>query len=65
MKEKWNIKTHLYDANITVNELIDAISVFDKLNQKYPNDETISNAIEILRDEICIMFGGTIYNDAY
>jgi hypothetical protein len=65
MKEKWNIKTHLYEANITVNELIDAISVFDKLNKKYPNDETISGAIEILRDEICRMFGGTIYNDAY
>ena len=65
MKEKWNLKTHLYESNFTINELIDAIHVFDKLKEKYPNDETISGSIEILRDEICGMFGGTIYNDAY
>jgi hypothetical protein len=41
-----------------------AIYVFDRLHNKYPNDDTIATAIEILRDEVCQMFGGSIYNDA-
>ena len=34
-----------------------------KLKFKYPNDETIQSAIEILREEVCQMFGGTIYSE--
>ena len=61
---KWNLKRDLYDAELTVDELMKAIYVFDRLQHKYPNDDTVATAIEILRDEVCQMFGGSIYNDA-
>ena len=61
---KWNLKRDLYDAELTVEELVNAIYVFDRLQCKYPNDDTVATAIEILRDEVCQMFGGSIYNDA-
>ena len=60
---KWNLKRDLYDAELTVDELVNAIYVFDRLHHKYPNDDTVATAIEILRDEVCQMFGGSIYND--
>ena len=61
---KWNLKRDLYDAELTVEELVNAIYVFDRLQHKYPNDDIVATAIEILRDEVCQMFGGSIYNDA-
>ena len=63
MEDNWNLKNYVYKADLTVDEIVAAISVFEVLKIKYPNDETIAVAIEILRDEICQMFGGSIYND--
>lgn len=63
MNDKWNLKTNVYNSEFTVNELIDSLNVFDRLQQIYPNDENIATSIEILRNEICKMFGGTIFND--
>ena len=63
MDRKWNLKRDVYDAELTVDEMVKAICVFDRLHYKYPNDDTITTAIEILRDEICQMFGGSIYYD--
>lgn len=63
MNNKWNLKTNVYNSEFTVNELIDSLNVFDRLQKIYPNDENIAISIEILRDEICKMFGGTIFND--
>ena len=62
MENNWNLKTNLYEAPVSVNDLMSAIEVFTCLKDKYPNDENVDIAIEILRDEICQMFGGTIYN---
>ena len=63
MNDKWNLKTNVYNSEFTVNELMDSLNVFDRLQQKYPNDDIIATSIEILRDEICKMFGGTIFDD--
>ncbi len=63
MSKNWNLKTHVYDSELSVNDLLDSIMVFDRLSHKYPNDEYIKIAIEILRDEICQMFGGRICSD--
>ena len=57
----WNLKRDVYDAELTVDEMLNSIYVFDRLHHKYPNDDIIDSAIEILRDEICHMFGGSIY----
>jgi hypothetical protein len=61
MENKWNLKQYVYSADISVEEIINTIRVFEILKEKYPNDELIDDAIEILRNEICNMFGGTIY----
>ena len=63
MDKNWNLKTHLYDADLSVEELVNSIIVFDRLQHKYPNDDIIATAIEILRDEVCQIFGGSIYTD--
>jgi hypothetical protein len=51
----------VHNANISVNDLVQSIEVFDCLKHKYSNDENIDIDIEILRNEICQMFGGTIF----
>ena len=61
MKQDWNLKSNVYDSKLSVNDMVSAIEVFEKIQHKYPDDEYIEAAIEILRNEICIMFGGTIY----
>ena len=62
MNNRWNLN-NVYNSEFTVNELIDSLNVFDRLQKIYPNDENIAISIEILRNEICKMFGGTIFND--
>lgn len=63
MLKDWNFETYIDDAPVSVNDLVQAIEVFVCLKNKYPNDENVDLAIEILRDEICQMFGGTIYDN--
>jgi hypothetical protein len=63
MKNNWNLKNFVYTSDVSVEEITSAIRVFETLKVKYPNDELIDDAIDILRDEICKMYGGTIYID--
>ena len=63
MEKKWSLEKDVLLANLTVDEMMSAIKVFEILKEKYPNDEYIDSAIEILREEICLMFGGSIYKD--
>ena len=64
MKKNWSLENNVYCSEFTVEELIDAIRVFEVLKTKYPNNEIISDSIEILRNEACNIFGGSIYSDA-
>jgi hypothetical protein len=61
MEKKWNLNQYVYGADLSVDDIINTIRVFEILKEKYPNDELIDNAIEVLRNEICNMFGGSIY----
>jgi hypothetical protein len=63
MKKNWNLKSYVYNADLSVEEMTNAIRVFEVLQVKYPNDEFVDNAIDILRNEICMMYGGSIYGD--
>jgi hypothetical protein len=63
MSKNWNLKNYVYNADLSVEEMTNAIHVFEVLHTKYPNDEYIDGAIEILRNEICNMYGGSIYNE--
>ena len=63
MKKNWNLKSYVYNADLSVEEMTNAIRVFEVLQVKYPNDEFVDSAIDILRNEICMMYGGSIYDD--
>lgn len=55
----WTIE-NLYKSELTVDSLIETLNVVDILKRKYPNDETIFYFDEIVREELCNMFGGTL-----
>ena len=63
MEKNWNLKDYVDKADLTVDEMTNAIRVFEVLHNKYPNDEFVEVAIEILRNEICNMYGGSIFCD--
>jgi hypothetical protein len=63
MKNNWNLKNFVYNSEVSVDAITSAIRVFEILKIKYPNDELMDDAIDLLRDEICKMYGGTIYTD--
>ena len=58
-EKKWSIED-MYKSELTAQNLIDVLQVTDALKRKYPNDDIIRDFEEIIRDEICMMFGGTI-----
>lgn len=63
MENKWNLEKYVYSSEISLDDMVCSIKVFEVLKNKYPNDELIDGAIEVLREEVCRMFGGTIYID--
>lgn len=57
-KRKWNIKD-VYASEFTLDGLVKTLDIIDIFKRKYPNDETVQNFEDIVRDEICQLFGGT------
>ena len=57
-ERKWNIQD-VYASEFTLDELVKTLDVIDIFKRKYPNDETVQNFEDIVRDEICQLFGGT------
>lgn len=57
--EKWNIDK-LYSSEFTLDSLVNTLQVLDVFKMKYPNDETIQEFEDIVRDEICQLFDGSI-----
>ena len=62
MKKNWSLENNVYCSEFTIEELIDSIRVFEVLKAKYPNNDTITDSIELLRNEACNIFGGSIYS---
>ena len=60
-KRKWNIKD-IYATEFTLDSLVRTLDVIDIFKRKYPNDETVQDFEDIVRDEICRLFGGSILN---
>ena len=65
MEKKWSLNNNVYRSDITIDEYISSIRLFDVLKSKYPEDELFDEVIDVLRDEICKMFGGTIYSSEF
>ena len=54
----WSIN-NVYKNEFTIDSLMTTLDVIDIFKRKYPNDETIQNFEDIVREEICQIFGGT------
>ena len=54
----WSIN-NIYKNEFTIDSLMTTLEVLDIFKRKYPNDETIQNFEDIVREEICQIFGGT------
>ena len=56
---QWDI-TYVYQNEFTLDSLLKTLEVIDTFKRKYPNDETIKRFENIVRNEICMMFGGSL-----
>ena len=54
----WSIN-NVYKNEFTIDSLMTTLEVVNIFKRKYPNDETIQNFEDIVREEICHIFGGT------
>jgi hypothetical protein len=61
-EKKWSLD-ELWKTQFTVDSLIDTLQVIDIFKKKYPNDEIIDGFEEIVRQELCMMFGGSLYKE--
>ena len=61
-KKEWSVE-NLYKTEFTLNSLVETLQVLDTFKRKYPNDETIRDFEDIVRDEICQLFGGSIIDE--
>ena len=57
--DKWSIEK-MYESEFSIQELVKTLEVVAVFRKKYPNDETVQDFENIVRDEICQMFGGNI-----
>ena len=55
---KWSLD-NVYENEFTVDSLVETLEVLDTFKRKYPNDEIIRDFEDIVREEICQIFGGT------
>lgn len=58
--EGWSFEKNVFGSMFTVEELYDVLKVVAKFREKYPNDDYVQSFEEIVRDEICNIFGGHI-----
>lgn len=56
--KEWSLN-NVYENEFTIDSLVKTLEVLDTFKRKYPNDETIRDFEDIVREEICQMFGGT------
>lgn len=61
-KQKWSVE-ELEKCDFQVEELIFCLHVIDRFKKKYPNDEIPANMDELIRDEICRIFGGSLCDE--
>ena len=54
----WSIN-NVYKNEFTIDGLMTTLKMLNIFKMKYPNDETVQNFEDIVRDEICQLFGGT------
>lgn len=58
-KKDWDLDK-VFEFPYTPENLFKTLQIVDGLKRKYPNDDIISKFEKIVRNEICLMFGGSI-----
>lgn len=58
-KKPWNIND-VYRNEFNIDTLVQTLDVIDTFKRKYPNDDIVEKFETIVRNEICIMFGGSL-----
>ena len=58
-KQDWSI-SDVYYSQFTLDTLMKTLEVLDTFKRKYPNDDIIKSFETIVRNEICMMFGGSL-----
>ena len=56
--KKWDL-SNIYDSDFQLDALVETLQVIDIFKKKYPNDDTVQAFEDIVREEICQIFGGT------
>lgn len=64
-KGRWNVNDDVLYQNISLDEFVKTLQTLEKLTDKYPKDDYLLGTIDILRDEVCQMFGGKIDEEAW
>ena len=54
----WSIN-NVYKNEFTIDGLMTTLKMLNIFKMKYPNDETVQNFEDIVREGICQIFGGT------
>lgn len=55
----WSLED-LYNTEFTIDNLVIVLQVLDSFKRKYPDNKNIQAFEEIVRNEICHLFGGSI-----
>lgn len=56
--KEWSLD-NVYKNEFTIDSLMTTLEVLNIFKRKYPNDESIRDFEDIVREEICQIFGGT------
>lgn len=57
--KKWNLE-EVYESPFTIDMLMETLNVLDSFKRKYPENMTVKNFELLVREEICLMFGGKL-----
>ena len=53
----------IFSANPTIGDMVKALVTLEQLHQKLPNEEAIDITMEAVREDICNIFGGSLYKE--
>ena len=59
MDPNWSLED-LYNTEFTIDNLVTVLQVLDTFKRTYPDNKTIKEFEEIVRNEVCHLFGGSI-----
>lgn len=61
IEKDWTMDKY-FDSDFTAEKLIDTLSVIEKFKRRFPNDKMVKDFELVVREELCNMFGGTIFD---